>query len=51
MAKVDCKGVHCPIRNQCERYVAGKGATIYEGSDDRFINTCSCQKKFIRHGV
>lgn len=46
MGKTFCKGEHCPVRRQCLRYTQGLGDTIYEGSEDKFINSCTNQRKF-----
>lgn len=46
MGKTFCKGEHCPVSRQCLRYTQGLGATIYEGSEDKFINSCTNQRKF-----
>ena len=36
-----CKGLHCPVRNACKRYVDYKGGDAF--------NKCTNQKRFVRH--
>lgn len=46
MAKTDftyCKGIHCPSRNQCKRYVKGLTAP----KESKFIQNCRHAKLFI----
>ena len=46
-AKIYCMGVHCPVRNSCMRYTAGRGATMYDGTIDRFIRQCRNEKLYV----
>ena len=46
MTKTDftyCKGIHCPSRNQCKRYVKGLTAP----KESKFIQSCRHAKLFI----
>lgn len=50
MAKTDftyCKGIHCPNRNQCKRYVNGLGAAEEPDKAHSWIQSCRHAKLFI----
>jgi len=41
-------GVECSVRNQCLCYTDGIGATIYDGTLDKYIRKCTNQKRFMQ---
>jgi len=41
-------GVECSVRNQCLRYTDGIGATMYDGTLDKYIRKCTNQKRFMQ---
>lgn len=45
---VYCIGVHCSVRNTCLRYTAGRVADIDDGTHDKFIRSCTNQKKYLQ---
>ena len=45
---VYCMGIQCPVKNQCLRYTSGIGATMYDGTLDKFVRKCTNQKKFVQ---
>lgn len=50
MAKTDftyCKGIHCPSRNQCKRYVDGLEAAKEADKPHSWIQNCRHAKLFI----
>lgn len=50
MAKTEftyCKGVHCPSRHQCKRYVIGLEASKETDKQHSWINSCRHAKLFI----
>lgn len=50
MAKTDftyCRGIHCPNRNQCKRYVIGLEAVNDGNSNHSWIQSCRHAKLFI----
>lgn len=50
MAKTDftyCRGIHCPNRNQCKRYVIGLEAANDGNSNHSWIQSCRHAKLFI----
>lgn len=50
MAKTDftyCKGIHCPNRNQCKRYVIGLEAANDGNSNHSWVQSCRHAKLFI----
>lgn len=50
MAKTDftyCRGIHCPNRNQCKRYVNGLEAANDGNSNHSWIQSCRHAKLFI----
>lgn len=48
MAKIWCMGIECPIKNRCIRYTKGLGATVYDGTLDKYIRKCTNQKRFLQ---
>jgi hypothetical protein len=46
--KTYCMGVECSVRNQCLRYTDGIGATMYDGTLDKYIRKCTNQKRFMQ---
>ena len=50
MAKTDftyCRGIHCPSRNQCKRYVEGLEAAKETEKEHSWIQNCRHAKLFI----
>ena len=50
MAKTDftyCRGIHCPSRNQCKRYVEGLEAAKETEKEHSWIQNCRHVKLFI----
>jgi hypothetical protein len=45
---VYCMGINCPIRTQCLRYTKGLGATMYDGIKDKYIQSCTNQRKYVQ---
>lgn len=45
---VYCMGIQCPVKNQCLRYTSGIGATMHDGTLDKFVRKCTNQKKFLQ---
>ena len=43
-----CMGIKCPIKTQCLRYTKGLGATMYDGTEDKYMRNCTSQKKFVQ---
>ena len=41
-----CKGEHCPVRKQCQKYVDGRINPVFEG--DKEIKSCRNQRLFIK---
>lgn len=48
MNKIYCMGIRCSIKYQCLRYNKGLGATMYDGTTDRFIRGCTNQKLYVK---
>lgn len=48
---VYCMGIQCPIRNRCLRYTRGIGATMYDGTLDKFVRKCINQKMFVQDDI
>lgn len=42
-----CRGIHCPNRNQCKRYVIGLEAANDGNSNHSWIQSCRHAKLFI----
>ena len=45
---VYCMGIQCPVKHQCLRYTKGTGATMRDGTLDKYIRKCTNQKRFIQ---
>lgn len=45
-----CKGDNCIWREQCSRYVLGRGAEQMALIDSKWMNACTNGKKFYRVG-
>lgn len=43
-----CMGIQCAVKNQCSKYIDGIGATVYDGTNDKYIRKCTNQKHYIR---
>ena len=41
-------GIQCSVKNQCLRYTSGIGATMCDGTLDKFVRKCTNQKKFLQ---
>jgi hypothetical protein len=50
MSKVFCMGIKCPVKNTCLRYTKGLMATMYDGTEERYIRRCTNQKKYMQDG-
>ena len=50
MKREFCMGVKCPIKKQCLRYTKGLVATESDGTKDKFIRSCTNQKKYLQDG-
>ena len=48
---VYCMGIQCPVKNQCLRYTSGIGATMYDGTLDKFVRKCTNQKMFVQDDI
>ena len=51
MAKIWCMGIECPIKNRCIRYTKGLGATVYDGTKDRYMRRCTNQKMYMQDEI
>ena len=45
---VYCMGIQCPVKNQCLRYTSGIGATMRDGTLDKFVRKCTNQKMYMQ---
>lgn len=41
-----CKGEHCPVKNQCQKYVERQLNPVFEG--DQVIRYCRNQRQFVK---
>ena len=41
-----CKGEHCPVKKQCQKYVDGQSNPVFEG--DTVIRSCRNQRQFVK---
>ena len=41
-------GIECPIKNRCIRYTKGLGATVYDGTKDKYMRRCTNQKMYMQ---
>lgn len=41
-----CKGEHCPVKKQCQKYVDGQFNPVFEG--DKEIRSCRNQRQFVK---
>ncbi len=48
MSKVFCMGIKCPVKKTCLRYTKGVLALMYDGTKDKFIRSCTNQKRYLQ---